>query len=346
MPNINRSIWDGFIDQHPDAHLLQTSSWGELKSAFGWDVEWVINGELGAQILFRSLRMGFKMAYIPKGPIGIRDKLTSLESKFSIYDETWATFWQDVDRLCLSKKVAFLKIEPDVMLGSTPHLTPPDGFMESQHSIQPLRTIVVDITFQELQILARMKQKTRYNIHLAEKRGVTVRQSKDVRSFYNLVQQTSERDQFGVHSLHYFTKAYETFNAMGECELFIAEFENQPLAGVMVFAHGKRAWYFYGGSSNQKREYMPSYLAQWQSIRWAKARGCTSYDLWGIPDRHQEDLEKYFQQRSDGLWGVYRFKRGFGGQIVRSVDAWDRVYIKPIWLLYRLWMRWFHSNLG
>lgn len=346
MLNINRSIWDGFIAQHPEAHILQTSDWGELKTAFGWDVEWVICDEIGAQILFRSLRMGYKMAYIPKGPIDRIEKLASSGSELLNSGQSWTQFWQDVDKLCINKKVAFLKLEPDLMLSSSPRIEPPNGFLESNYSIQPLRTIVMDITPPESQILARMKQKTRYNIHLAEKRGVTVRQSSDVNMFYKLVQQTGERDRFGVHSLEYFTKAYEIFHTKGECELYLAEFENQPLAGLMVFAHGKRAWYFYGGSSNEKRDYMPSYLAQWQSILWAKAHGCTTYDLWGIPDRNLEDLEKFFQERPYGLWGVYRFKRGFGGKIVRSVGAWDRVYVKPLWILYQFWMRWFHSNLG
>ena len=352
MPQLIRSTWDDFIAQHPDAHLLQTSGWGTLKSSFGWEVEWIVNRGMGAQILFRDIPFGFKMAYIPKGPIGIEYCVSSLGNKSSnrdetqIIDENWEQFWHEVDRLCLMKNVAFLKIEPDALMSSSIQRNPPKGFFRSYHSIQPLQTIIIDISPPESQILARMKQKTRYNIRLAQKRGVAIRQSTDLNSFFKLIQLTGRRDQFGTHTLPYYEKAYGIYSPTKECELLIAEYDDQLLAGVMVFAHGKRAWYFYGGSSDHKREYMPSYLAQWEAILWAKAQGCTSYDLWGIPDTNQEDLEKKFQKKSDGLWSVYRFKRGFGGQIVRSVDAWDRVYVYPIWLLYQLWMRWFHPNFG
>jgi lipid II:glycine glycyltransferase (peptidoglycan interpeptide bridge formation enzyme) len=146
---------------------------------------------------------------------------------------------------------------------------------------------------------------------------------------------TGGRDEFGVHSREYYQQVYERFHPRGECELLIAEYEGQPLAGVIVFARGPRAWYFYGASSNEYRELMPTYLLQWEAMRWARQRGCTQYDLWGVPDEDEETLEANFTTRSDGLWGVYRFKRGFGGQLCRAPAAWDRVY-QP--LLYRLYL--------
>ena len=107
--------------------------------------------------------------------------------------------------------------------------------------------------------------------------------------------------------------------------MLVAEVETEPVAAIMVFRRGERAWYFYGASTNRHRERMPTYLLQWEAMRWAKANGCTSYDLWGIPDADEETLEAEFTQRSDGLWGVYRFKRGFGGQVTRTMGAWDLV---------------------
>jgi peptidoglycan pentaglycine glycine transferase (the first glycine) len=102
---------------------------------------------------------------------------------------------------------------------------------------------------------------------------------------------------------------------------------------LMAFARGDRAWYFYGASTEEERNRMPAYLLQWEAMRWAGSRGCRWYDLWGVPDAEEEELEANFTQRADGLWGVYRFKRGFGGELKRSAGAWDRVY-QP--LLYRL----------
>jgi lipid II:glycine glycyltransferase (peptidoglycan interpeptide bridge formation enzyme) len=183
-----------------------------------------------------------------------------------------------------------------------------------------------------------MKQKTRYNVRLGLKRGVIVRPTAEIDAFYDLVRVTSERDQFGVHSLAYYQKCYDVFHPRGECELFLAEYEGQPLAGLMVFARGRRAWYFYGASSNEHRELMPTYLLQWDAMRWAKKHGCEEYDLWGVPDVDMDTLEANFTTRSDGLWGVYRFKRGFGGVLKRTSGPWDRVYKPALYKLYTMWM--------
>jgi lipid II:glycine glycyltransferase (peptidoglycan interpeptide bridge formation enzyme) len=183
-----------------------------------------------------------------------------------------------------------------------------------------------------------MKQKTRYNVRLGLKRGIIVRPTTEVEVFYDLVRVTSERDQFGVHSLAYYQRCFDLFSPRGECELLIAEYEGQPLAGLMVFRRGRRAWYFYGASSNEYRELMPSYLLQWEAMRWAKNQGCEEYDLWGVPDADADSLEANFTSRSDGLWGVYRFKRGFGGVLQRAVGPWDRVYKPTLYRLYSMWM--------
>jgi lipid II:glycine glycyltransferase (peptidoglycan interpeptide bridge formation enzyme) len=212
---------------------------------------------------------------------------------------------------------------------------PPAGFKDSSHSIQPPRTLVLDLAGDESQILARMKQKTRYNIKLAQKHGVAMRKSSDIHSFYQLMAMTGSRDGFHFHSLEYYRKAYELFHPRQECELFIAEYDNVLLAAVMVFAVGQRAWYFYGASSNENRELMATYMVQWQAIQWAKARGCLEYDLWGVPDMDRSVLEAKFTEIHHGLWGVYRFKRGFGGDLRRSAGPWDRIYSPVIYALYR-----------
>jgi lipid II:glycine glycyltransferase (peptidoglycan interpeptide bridge formation enzyme) len=198
---------------------------------------------------------------------------------------------------------------------------------------------MVNLSGDEEAVLGRMKQKTRYNIRLAQKKGVAVYPSNDLDTFYQLIQSTGQRDGFGVHSLDYYRRAYELFHAQGECELLIAELEGEPLGGLMVFAHGVRAWYFYGASADQHRDVMPTYLLQWEAMRWARGRGCASYDLWGVPDADEQDLEAQFTTRSDGLWGVYRFKRGFGGQLRRALGPWDRVYHPLGYGIYRLGLR-------
>jgi lipid II:glycine glycyltransferase (peptidoglycan interpeptide bridge formation enzyme) len=183
-----------------------------------------------------------------------------------------------------------------------------------------------------------MKQKTRYNIRLAEKKGVRVRQGEeaDLAGYYELARLTARRDGFDIHNLAYYQMAYRLFSPH-QCARLLAEFEGALLAALLVFKFGSSAYYFYGASSNEHRNLMPAYLIQWAAIRWAKAQGCTHYDLWGIPDAPPAMLEAEFQERQDGLWGVYRFKRGFGGQIVKSIGAYDYVY-QPLWYrLYRWW---------
>ncbi len=123
----------------------------------------------------------------------------------------------------------------------------------------------------------------------------------------------------------------------------IAEHQGRLLAGLMVFAFGGKAWYLYGASADDGRELMPNYLLQWEAMRWAQAQGAQTYDLWGVPDEDEQTLETQFTQRSDGLWGVYRFKRGFGGRLVRVAGAWDWVYAP---LQYRLYAFAAASRLG
>jgi lipid II:glycine glycyltransferase (peptidoglycan interpeptide bridge formation enzyme) len=206
----------------------------------------------------------------------------------------------------------------------------------SPHNIQPPRTIIVDITGSEDKILARMKQKTRYNIRLAEKKGVTVRAWDDIESFHKMMLLTGGRDGFGVHSLEYYRRAYELLHPKQMGEILVAEYEGKPLAVLFVAQSGKRAYYLYGASTDEERNRMPTYLLQWEAMKWAKARGCEEYDLWGVPDEEEATLEANFEKRHDGLWGVYRFKRGFGGELKRAVQAMDRVYNPLLYQLY-LW---------
>jgi lipid II:glycine glycyltransferase (peptidoglycan interpeptide bridge formation enzyme) len=320
MTEVTLAEWNQFLTNFPDAHLLQMGEWGELKEGFGWKPVRVISGDVGVQILFRRLPLGFTIGYMPK-PVDSGQWTVDSES-----------FWREVDSVCKKNRAVFLKIEPDAWTDEFRILN--SEFRISKHNIQPPRTITLDIIASEEDILARMKPKCRYNIRLAEKKGVTVRTWDDVAAFHEMMTVTGGRDGFGVHSKEYYQRAYELFHPKGTCELLVAEFEGKPLASLMVFAKGRRAWYVYGASNNEERNRMPTYLLQWDAIRWAKARGCEEYDLWGVPDENEETLEAQFESRHDGLWGVYRFKRGFGGQLKRAAQALDRVYNPLLYWAY------------
>ena len=264
------------------------------------------------------------IAYAPRGPVvDWRDP------------QATAALWQEMKATARRHRAWALWVEP-------PLLDTPDARSRLQaldmrptlRTIQPPRTIEIDLTPSEDDILMRMKSKTRYNIRLAERKGVQVREGdlQDVSTFHQLIEATSERNEFGVHSARYYQRVMEIFHPQGQASLWLAEVEGDVVAGIIVAALGDRAWYFYGASSSRHRKKMPTYALQWAAIRWAKARGCATYDLWGIPDADEETLEAEFTQRSDGLWGVYRFKRGFGGEVTRFVGLWET----PLHPLYPL----------
>lgn len=331
------AAWDAFVMAHPRAHALQLSAWGALKSAFGWGVTRVAlaghDGRIvaGAQVLLRRLplRLG-ALAYVPMGPL-VTDPAQ--------YTPLWAALRQHLR----SQRVAFLKIEPGIY---HPELAlpaqPPDwtvwGFRPSAQTIQPPRTILLDIAPEPDAVLARMNQGTRRKIRAGEKHGVRCVESADVAAFNRLMGATGERSAFGVHAPEYYQRAYDLF-APQHAALILAEHEGQALAGVMVFAVGRTAWYLYGASSDAQRSLAAGYGAQWAAVMWARARGCTVYDLWGIPDEDDATLEAQFQTRSDGLWGPYGMKRGWGGQVVRSVGAWDQVYNPLVYTAYQAALR-------
>ena len=334
--------WDRFVASHPNGHVLQCSAWGELKSAYGWRAERVAvreGGHLvaGAQVLYRRLPLGFQIAYVPKGPVVDWSR------------PTCTTLFEALHRRCRSRRAILLKIEPDRYLYEDPAGLPGTGsqpwasfgFQPGPQTIQPPRTIIVDLTADEDYLLKRMKSKTRYNIRLAERKGVRVRKGvdEDIHAFIKLMAVTGERNDFGVHTPDYYERAYALLSAAGLARLFVATVQDQPIAGVMVFACGHKAWYMYGASGDEHRALMPNYALQWAAIRWAKGRGCRTYDLYGVPDEDEETLEAHFVDRSDGLWGVYRFKRGFGGQLVRSVGSYDAVYTRPLDWLYHQALR-------
>jgi lipid II:glycine glycyltransferase (peptidoglycan interpeptide bridge formation enzyme) len=323
--SVTADAWDRFVAGRPEGHVLQTTPWAALKAQFGWTAARVALGKgdeivAGAQVLFRRLPLGLgRLAYVPKGPLVEWDEA-----------EQPAALLAAIERTARANGAIALQLEPDLpdeaahrerlaALGMHPS---PLG------SFQPRRTIVVDLSPPEDDILLAMKQKTRYNVRLAGRKGVTVRAAgeADLPAFHALMAATGARDEFNVHTPAYYDAAYRLFAPRDRARLLLAEVEGEPVAALMAFALAPRAWYMYGASGDAHREKMAPYLLQWEAMRWARSLGCTQYDMWGIPDEDEETLEARFTQRRDGLWGVYRFKRGFGGRVVRSVGTWDRAY--------------------
>ena len=228
--------------------------------------------------------------------------------------------------------VVWLKADPDVVLarglpGSADDQPEPAGqnlrellrsrgWRFSSSQVQFRNTLSIDLRRGEDEILAAMSGNTRRKIRVAYKKGLSVRPATidDIARLYALYQVTAERDKFLIRPLEYYRRAWQEFMAAGLAQALIAEYQGSAIAHVILFHFGRKCWYFYGASSNEERQRMPNYALQWEAIKWAKARGYAVYDMWGAPDDFVE---------SDPLWGVYQFKRGFRGQVIRHIGAWD-----------------------
>ncbi|NDJ54111.1 MAG: peptidoglycan bridge formation glycyltransferase FemA/FemB family protein [Chloroflexi bacterium] len=326
--------WDAFV-QAQGGHGLQTAAWGRLKASFGWESEILTleaDGEVvaGALVLYRPLPAGVgRIAYIPKGPLVDWQDAKQLEALL-----------MKIDQQAKRRRALFLKIEPDeANSASLRAILAQQHFRESRQTIQPPNTILIDLDDDD-SIMSRMNQGTRRKIRSSWKKDVMVREGSrdDVATFNRLIQETGERNEFGVHSTAYYERAYDLFVPDGQAVLLMAEHQGQALGGLMILRNQREAWYLYGASASIERQRMATYGLQWAAIQWARAQGCQVYDMWGIPDTDEESLERAFQDRQDGLWGVYGFKRGFGGRVQRAVGAWDRVYFGPGYLAYQLYL--------
>lgn len=309
----HRSAWNAFVAASPHGHLLQSWEWGEIKEATGWEPvrlalmeEGAIRG--AALVLIRRLPFGAgRLAYVPKGPVlDYRD------------GHLLMTMLDALRRLAEERKVISLKIEPEIVEPDPVVNELREAGLRPALPVQMRSTIWVDLSVPEEEILARQKSKTRYNTRLAAKKGVTVRSASpsDIDAWYDMFETTAGRDGFTIHSRAYYRRVMDILQPKGMANLLLAHHEGDLLAGIIVFRFGRLGQYMYGASSNEKRNLMAPYLVQWEGMRWAKAGGATTYDLWGIPDRLEE---------TEDLWGVYRHKRGYGGDIVRYIGAFDLV---------------------
>lgn len=332
------AAWDDFVEAHPHGSLLQTTNWARLKNRFGWSSHRVwLKKEgryiAGAQVLFRSAALGMiKFGYIPHGPLLDWQDEEQVDILFS-----------QIDQSAYQHGAGIVKMEPllwqsEMSQDEWSAVCARNRSIITADTIQPPRTILVDLRPPEEEILAAMKSKTRYNIRLSARKEVTVRQgtAADLPAFNRLMAETGQRDNFGTHAPEYYRDAFELF-APRHAALLIAEYDGRPLAASFITAFGKIGAYLYGASSNEERNRMPAYAVQWAAMRWAKEQGCTHYDLWGIPDVDEAQLEAEFTDRMDGLWPVYRTKRGYGGRIERTVGAADQVYNQRLYRLYNWW---------
>lgn len=336
--DVERTAWDDFVATHPAGHLLQGWAWGELKGAFGWEpvrLAVLEGGEIraAAQVLFRR-RFGVSLAYVPRGPVVDWGDEAAVGLLLAAIREAGR-----------ARRAIFLKIEPN---------RPDDpalrgrlrayGFRPAA-TVQPRHSVVIDLQADDDELLARMKLKTRYNVRLAGRRGVTVRPARgpaDVALFYDMLQETARRHAFGIHTLDYYQAAHRLLNGAGRGVLLLAERAGEALAGAWASVCGVEAVNLYGASRQEGQKHRPTYLLQWEVMRWARDHGCARYDLWGgIPEGVTEEDAAEAQEEAGepgGLRGVAAFKLSFCGRLGRlthTVGAYDRPYRRLLYRLYR-----------
>jgi len=334
VPIADRREWNEALARFPQGHVLQSYEWAEVKGHWGWHPLRLLLREgaevrAAASVLRRPVpHTPLCLLYAPKGPAFDYENVA-----------LWPRVLEALEDLARRQRAIFLKIDPDLRrnagvegseleptAGAVIRLLEERGWRFSPEQIQFRNTVLVDLCPSEEDILMAMHSKTRYNIRLAGRRGVRVEEAgeDELPQFYQLYVQTSARDRFLIRPFAYYQDVWQTFLREGLGKLFLAHYGEQCLAGLFLFRWGERAWYMYGASSDVERQRMPNHALQWAAIKWARAQSCTTYDLWGAPEIFDE---------SDSLWGVYQFKRGFGGQVVRYLGAYDY----PVYpLLYQL----------
>lgn len=349
-------IWNTGLIGLSNPHILQSYEWGEIKACYGWFPTHKIwkddNGRIvaAALILERSMPIFgidniLRILYVPKGPLLLNWQDEALRNRILV----------DLANYAESRRAIFIKIDPDISIGTGIPGTESYSKIESglmienelhkhdwrfsNEQIQFQNTLILDLQFSEQELLASMKQKTRYNIRLAKRRGVNIQvgDESDFDILFNMYAETAVRDGFIIRKQEYYRNLWSTFVRANNARPIIAKFDGEPIAALILFWFHKKAYYMFGMSKQVHREKMPNYLLQWEAIKLAKRMGCIYYDLWGAPKIFKED---------DPMWGVYRFKEGLGGKVISHIGAWDytpRPYFYRIYneLIPRVlgWMR-------
>jgi len=335
--------------------FLQSPFWARFKQQFGWSPHFFAVGNQHAEaaspagspplspllVLTRRLSPGAHIAYVPHGPelVGARDAGDARDSGAA---SSGAGANGAPGRLAelaagvsqrLERRPLFVRFDLPFQDAAT------EGLVRAPVDIQPPSTVIVDLRQEEDALLGAMKSKTRYNVRLAGKKGVEVREgtvhaaeagvvADDLDRWYELYRETAARDRIAIHSAAYYRALFDTAVAYPEAHLslLVAEHEGELLAGIIVLRFGATATYLYGASSNHKRNLMAPYALQWEAMRRARAAGAAYYDLFGVPPADDPEHPMH---------GLYRFKTGFGGRILHRAAGWDYPARRAGYALYR-----------
>lgn len=301
--------------------FLQSDAWVRLQAAAGHEAVGLPDGGHG---FVHVLPMVGRYMYTPRWPFG-SNKIQDTRYKEDPSDKKQETSRTEFSVLIEAAKrvgAKWIRIEPETEEALN---TLKEGnslsIVKSPHDMQPRETFVIDITKSEEDLLAAMKPKTRYNIRLAEKKGVRVfvtQEKKYQEAFLDLITATAERKDIVPHPRSYYEKFF-TELPEDMCHLFVAEYEGKALAANLVISYGGIATYLHGGTSDEHRDAMAPMLLQWEQIRFAKAQGCTKYDFGGIRLMTSDKTQDVRRKKADSWAGITRFKTGFSPKTVPTV---------------------------
>ncbi|HUP83147.1 MAG TPA: peptidoglycan bridge formation glycyltransferase FemA/FemB family protein [Candidatus Limnocylindria bacterium] len=341
----SRSDWDDLVGRL-GGQAFQSWAWGELKSRFGWQPQRLssVGGLSAAQLLIRPYR-GLSVAYVPRGPITAADGSVD------------AGLLQEIVRTARSRRAAFVRLEPDLEQDD-PKAAVLDaqlraaGFRTAEKTIQPRSTVVLELAPTLPELLSGLSKGHRADLKRAERDGVIVRVATDLadtKTLHEMLNAVSTRKTFGYHSAAYYRVLLESFG--DAARLLIAERDGVAIGASLVLEWAGQGTYLAAGSNADGLEHRAAHALQWHAISWAKERGARTWDHFGIADargrvelaaaagedRGSPEMERLeADARRDPLDGVYRFKKGWGGHVVRFMPAYERVFIRPV---HWLWQR-------
>ena len=325
LSDIEKQEYEEFIQKHPKGHFLQSIEWAKLKD--NWDNEIIIvrdndNKIKGAiSILIRKIigHLPYTIMYAGRGPV------CDLDDK-----ETLKKLTEKIKEIAKERKAVVFKMDPDVEKENTEFANNlkelgykiKENVKDYRQVIQPMYVFRIHINGRsEEELLASFHQKTRYNIRLAIKKGVTVREGKkeELKDIYHIMQETGVRDDYGIRPLSYFEKMYDCMTDK-YMKILIAEYEGEAIAFTIPIIFGDKVWYLYGASSNKHRNLMPNYLLQWEMIKLAQNNNCNIYDFRGVSG---------FKDENNAQYGIYKFKKGFNGDFTEFMGEVNYVF-KPV----------------
>ncbi|GHO43942.1 lipid II:glycine glycyltransferase FemX [Ktedonospora formicarum] len=334
----DRDQWNDFLTRQPRGHLLQSYEWGELNKYLGGRIY-----RLGA--LENGRLIGVMLLLVNPVPLPTRIPGLKLSWLYSSRGPTVESpdspalpaLIEQAHKIAKKERAVVLRLEPNiadddpnehVWLAAYNNL----GFRTNPIAVHGRRSWVLDIRPNHEELLAQFKMTWRQNVRSAKRKGVIIREitsddEADFDAYYELLKVTSERDAFFIHNKDYHREILRHFASKGDAVLYIAEHEGTPIAAKMLIRFGDWCWDMFGATSNEKRNLKPAYLLQYTCFQWAQSRGCSYFDFRTIPE---------ILQPGEEMWGVYEYKKGFGGFSRLNMPTQDYVY-RPV--IYTLWRK-------